>query len=473
MPTNDKTRGFHRVLRRFDVTLFTVCAILVIDQLAASAAIGTSAVFWWMFTLILFFVPYALIAAELGAAYPEEGGIYAWVRRAYGARWGARASWLYWINVALWMPSVYVLFAGMLSQMFAPEMSLWTKIAMGIAMTWITVYLNIISLNIGKWVPNVGAVIKALIMLSIGIGGVVYAMRHGLANDMSLPGLAPTWQAGLAFLPVIVYNFMGFELMSGASEEMANPQRDVPRAIIISGLLIAAFYLLATVGMLIALPVSQIGLIEGLLDSLHRLFDELRWGAGFVTLLGIGALFTFVANMVTWTIGANRSASEAAERGDLPPVFGKLHATHRTPANAALITGAVSTAVIILYGLVAANAEELFWTLFAFSSIVFLLPYLLMFGAFLKLRRTDAARPRPYRVPGGAPVARLLALLCVLFIVQAIVLFIWVPGAAFDRQKGLVILGGVLGTLIIGEALIWRALRAARATQQQPAPQGT
>jgi glutamate:GABA antiporter len=461
MTINSEARGFNRVLRRVDVTLFTVCAILVIDQLAAAASIGPSAVFWWVFTLLLFFIPYALISAELGAAYPEEGGIYAWVRRAFGARWGARASWLYWVNVALWMPSVYVLFAGMFAQMFAPEMSLWTKIGIGIAMTWITVYVNVISLNIGKWIPNAGAVIKALIMVSIGVGGAIYALRHGVANDMTPRGMTPTWGAGLAFLPVIVYNFMGFELMSGASEEMTNPQRDVPRAIIVSGLLIAAFYLLATIGILIALPVEQIGLIEGLLDSLHRLFDEYPWGSAFVTALGIGALFTFLANMVTWTIGANRSAAEAAKRGDLPQLFGALHPLHRTPANAALITGMVSTAVIVLYGFLAATAEDLFWTLFAFSSIVFLLPYLLMFAAFLVLRRTDADRPRPYRVPGAKGTARVLVALCMAFIIQAIVLFIWVPGD-FDADKALAIGAGVLATVVVGEVLIALARRGER-----------
>jgi amino acid transporter len=461
MTDKTRNRGFHRVLRRIDVTLFTVCAILVIDQLAAAASIGSSAIFWWSFTLVFFFIPYALISAELGAAYPEEGGIYSWVRRAFGPRWGARASWLYWVNVALWMPSVYVLFAGMFAQMFAPGMSLWTKIAIGIAMTWITVYMNVISLQIGKWIPNAGAVIKALIMVSIGVGGAIYAMRHGMANDMSLRSFAPTWGAGLAFLPVIVYNFMGFELMSGASEEMTNPQRDVPRAIIISGLLIAAFYILATVGMLIALPTEQIGLIEGLLDSLHRLFDEYAWGSAFVTLLGLGALFTFLANMVTWTIGANRSVSEAADRGDLPKVFGTLHPTHRTPASAAIITGVASTTVIVLYGLLAASAEDLFWTLFAFSSIVFLLPYLLMFAAFLVLRRTDADHPRPYRVPGGNGMARVLVALCIGFILQAIVLFIWVPGE-FDATQALAVGGGVVATIVVGEVLIELARRRER-----------
>ena len=459
MSANTSPRAFRRVLRGLDVTLFSVCAILVIDQLAASAAIGPSAIFWWLFTLVLFFIPYGLITAELGAAYPEEGGIYAWVRRAFGPRWGARASWLYWVNVALWMPSVYVLFAGMFSQMFFPEMSLTSKIALGILMTWITVWFNVIALSVGKWVPNAGAVVKALIMLAIGAGGILYASRHGVANDLSLANLRPSLGAGLAFLPVIVYNFMGFELMSGAGEEMRNPGRNVPLAILVSGVLIAAFYLLATTGILIALPVEQIGLIEGLLDSLHRLYDGFPGGATFVTLLGIGALFTFLANMVTWTLGANRSAAEAAERGDLPRVFGRLHPVHLTPASAAIITGVVSTVVMIVYGFLAADAEDLFWTLFAFSSIVFLLPYLLLFAAFVRLRMVDRERLRPYRVPGGNNVARFLAAVCAVFILQAIVLFVWVPGEATDWMKAASIGIGVLLTLAVGEWLIQRSAR--------------
>jgi amino acid transporter len=117
--------------------------------------------------------------------------------------------------------------------------------------------------------------------------------------------------------------------------------------------------------------------------------------------------------MVTWTLGANRSAAEAASRGDLPAVFGKLHARHATPANAAMITGVVSTVVMLLYGFMASDTEDLFWTLFAFSSIVFLLPYLLMFAAFVRLRHADPGRPRPYRVPGGRRTAWILLTLLV------------------------------------------------------------
>ena len=450
------SKGFNRVLRSLDMTLFTVCAILVIDQLAASASIGAQAMFWWVFTLIFFFIPYGLITAELGSTYPDQGGIYSWVQRAFGGRWGGRTAWLWWINVALWQPSVYIIFTGIFAQLFIPDLGLWPQIGIAIVLTWITTYINVITLDAGKWVPNIGAVFKAVIMLSLGLGGIWYAMNHGVANPINLETMSPSWGAPLAFLPVIVYNFLGFELMSGAGAEMENPARDVPKAIITSGIFIAAFYLLGTVGILIALPMDDIGLISGIMDTFTKLFGDAAFGPAIVMILGIMALYTFLANMVTWTLGANRSAAQAANEGHLDPIFAKLSETRQTPANAAVVTGIVTTVVIIVYGFMATNAEDLFWTLFAFASVVFLICYLFMFAAFLRLRMIDGGHPRAYRVPGGNAGAWIMALLCIAFIVQAIVFFIYTPGA-FDIKYAATIVAGVIVTAIIGEVLISRA----------------
>jgi amino acid transporter len=449
-----KEKGFKKVLKGLDMTLFTVCAILVMDTLAPSAAIGTSSISWWLITLVLFFIPYGLITAELGTTYPEQGGLYIWVKKAFGEKWAARTTWLYWINVALWMPSVYILFAGMFAQLFFPDMSLWMQIGIGIVMTWVTVWIGCIKMDAGKWVPNIGALIKALIMIVIGVGAIIYATRNGVANDLSFSNLLPEWNAGLAFLPVIVYNFMGFELMSGASEEMKNPGKDIPRAIITAGALIAVFYLLGTVGMLLALPVENIGLISGIIDTLQTLLGTTGIGGVVVIILGIAALYSFLANMVTWTMGANRTAAEAAKENELPAVFGKEHPTYKTPTGAFLITGIVSTVVIVLYGFFAGSAEDLFWTLFAFSSMVFLLPYLALFPAFLKLRRTDAAVERPYKVPGGKVLAWIFAVICEVFIIQAIVFFIYIPGEPIDWAFAAPVLIGVVLTLVVGEILM-------------------
>lgn len=447
-------KGFKKVLRSLDMTLFTVCAILVMDTLAPSAAIGASSISWWVITLVLFFIPYGLITAELGTTYPEQGGLYVWIKNAFGEKWAARTTWLYWINVALWMPSVYILFAGMFSQLFFPDMGLWMQIGIGIVMTWITVWIGTMTLETGKWIPNIGAIFKAVIMVVIGVGAFFYAKAHGVANDLSFKAILPEWGAGLAFLPVIVYNFMGFELMSGASGEMKNPGKDIPRAIITSGALIAVFYILGTVGILMALPLDQLGLVSGIVDTLKILLGGTPVGNAVVVVLGVAALYSFLANMVTWTIGANRTAAEAAKEHELPEIFGREHPVKKTPTGAFILTGIVSTVVIILYGFMAGNAEDLFWTLFAFSSMIFLMPYLALFPAFLKLRHADSKAVRPYRVPGGKPLAIILAVICELFIIQAVVLFVWVPGQPMDWAFAGPVLIGVLITLVVGEIMI-------------------
>lgn len=454
MTTQVQSTGFKKVLHALDMTLFSICAIIVLDTLGASAAIGPSTISWYIITLILFFIPYGLITAELGSTYPEQGGIYIWVRRAFGEKWAARTTWYYWINVALWMPSVYVLFAGIFSQLFFPDLSLTWIIIIGIVMSWVTVLIGIITLEIGKWVPNTGAILKAVIILVLGIGGIVFAIRNGVANDLSFGAILPSWDAGLAFLPVIVYNFLGFELMSGAGEEMKNPGRDIPRAIIIAGGLIAFLYLFATIGMLLALPLDQLGLVSGIVDTLKAILGESGIAHVVVIILGISALYTFFANMVTWTMGANRSAAQAADEGTLPALFGKLHPVNKTPVGAYLITGIVSTVVIIIYGFLAGSNEDLFWTLFAFSSIIFLLPYLMLYPSFLKLRSSDPDRPRPYTFPGGKSFAWIMSIIGIIFVVQAIVFFLWVPGNPIDWSYDIPILIGVAITLLVGEILL-------------------
>jgi amino acid transporter len=151
--------ALERVLGRLDLVLFTVCAILTIDTLASSAAMGAAWFSWWFITMTVFFIPYGLITAELGSAWPGEGGVYVWVREAFGPRWGSMAAWMYWINNASWIPSVYLIFAGTFGQIFLKTHSTWQEAGIAIALTWLTVAVGIVRLEVSKWLPNVGAVV--------------------------------------------------------------------------------------------------------------------------------------------------------------------------------------------------------------------------------------------------------------------------------------------------------------------------
>ncbi|MCV6626565.1 MAG: APC family permease, partial [Cellvibrionaceae bacterium] len=431
--------------------LFTVSAILLLDTLASAASVGVSSIFWWLFLGLLFFVPFGLISAEMGTSYPEQGGVYAWVRDAFGKRWGSRVSWAYWVNTALWNPAIFILFAGVFKQMFAPDLSLAWQIGIGIGLSWLVVLINILTLDIGTWVPNLGAILKIVIFIALIFGGLVYVQEHGMANEISLATLAPSWGSSLEYIPAIVYGMLGFELMSASSDEMENPARDIPKAIFWSGLIILSFYSLGTFGVLAAVPVADVNLVEGLVDTLNQFYAGSALGAGFVTVLGVAALYTFFSNGVTWALGCNRAMAEAAIEGEMPKLLGYEHPRHGTPVGAAVALGLVSTAVLLLYGLMASSNEDLFWSLFAFSAVIFFLTYVGMMLAFLKLRRVDADKPRPFRAPAGM----VLALLCLSVIVLSIVLFIYVPGEGMQWP----VLIGTLVTLLLGEGLLRLAER--------------
>lgn len=439
-----------KTLKLRDMILFTVSAILLADTLTAAASVGASSVSWWLILGVVFFIPFAMICAEMGCAYPEQGGIYAWIRDGYGGRWASRATWCYWVNTAVWIPAIYILFAGVFKQMFWPELSMFGQIMIGIVLTWIAVAVNVVTLDVGKWVPNIGALLKIAIFVAIIIGAGVHILDHGMANPLTFETMKPDWSSSAQYIPAIIYGMLGFELVSAGSDEMKDPARDVPRAIFISGVIIILLYILGTIAVLAAIPAGDINLVEGLIDTLTLFFGQSTAGKALVMILGLGALFSFFSNGVTWALGCNRAAAEAAQEGELPAIFAREDSKRGTPVGAAVLMGVVSTICLGLYGFMSGSNEDLFWSLFAFSAVIFLLPYQGMLLTFLKMRRVDADHARPYRVPGGYGAATLAAGLCIAILGISIFLFVYTPGSGFEWA----VVGGVVVTLIIGEFVI-------------------
>ncbi|MGH8221813.1 MAG: APC family permease, partial [Woeseiaceae bacterium] len=344
-----------KTLGQRDIVLFTVSAILLLDTLAAGATVGASSVFWWLFLGVVFFVPYALICSELGTTYPEQGGLYAWIRDAFGRRWASRATWAYWVNTSVWMPAIFILFAGIFSQVFMPDLSLRAQIGIGIGLTWIAVAVNVVTLDIGKWIPNVGAVLKIIVMLALVGGAILYTTDHGMANPLTISSMTPNWGNSLQYLSVIIYGMLGFELVSAGSEEMKNPARDIPAGIFISGLIIIVLYTATTIAILAAIPAGDINLVEGLMETLYLFFGTSGTGHTFAVALGAAALFTFFSNGVTWALGCNRAMAEAAAEREFPALLAYEHRRFGTPVGAALVMGLISTAVLVLYSFLAAS----------------------------------------------------------------------------------------------------------------------
>jgi glutamate:GABA antiporter len=448
-----------RVLGRADLVLFSVCAILTIDTLASAASMGVAWFSWWAITMVLFFVPYGLITAELGSAWPGEGGVYVWVREAFGPFWGSTVAWMYWINNAYWIPSVYLIFAGTFGQIFLKTHSPWQEAGIAIVMTWLTVAVGIVRLEVSKWVPNLGAVVKALIFLALGVLGLSALFRgKAPANEFSAARLMPRWNDSLAYFPALLYSTFGFELMSSAGGEMRNPKRDVPIVIFWSGALIAILYSFATGGILFAVPIEKLSIVTGTWDALAVLGKQWgRAGDTAVFILGIGFLYACVANVVTWSLGANRVAAVAAEEGVLPAALGRLHPRFKTPHLAFVAMGVVSTVLLVGGALLSSSQSNIFWMTFRLTALCLLLCYLLVFPAFLVLRKRRPDQPRPYRLPGGNGVAAVAAWVCTLYIFGGCVIFFAPSPTSQAPLKEALILGAeTVATLVVGWLLIPR-----------------
>lgn len=417
--------SYDRVLGRADLVLFTVSAILTIDGLASATSVGFAWFTWWTILMVLFFIPYGLITAELGSTWTAEGGPYVWVHAGLGPRAASMTAWLYWINLVYWTPSLLLVFAATFDAIFLGSGSLALQTGIAFVLTWLTVGIGIIRLRISKWIPNLGAVVKAAIFLGLGLLGLASLVSgRPPANAFGFEALAPRWDATVAYLPVLVFNVLGFELMSSAGEEMRNPQRDVPRAILLAGVLVSLLYGLGTLGILLAVPLESLSVVTGTWDALEILGEEMGSGARWVVLaLGLGFLWACIANIVTWSLGANRVAASAARDGLLPPFLGRLHPRFNTPHIVFLWMGVIGSALLVGNALLAGKTVNVFWMLFKLQGVCFLLSYAGVFPAFVILRYRAASNKRPYRVPGGTSSAWILALVSWTFVMAGVVLF--------------------------------------------------
>ncbi|MGL5541631.1 MAG: APC family permease, partial [Erysipelotrichaceae bacterium] len=226
----------------FSMTLFTVCGILVLDTFVAPAIIGVSSITLWILTAIFFFVPYGFVIAELGATYPDDGGIYAWIKRAFGDMIATLNGWFYWVNVAFWMPAVFIAFASWFALAYVPNLSGWGQAAIAVAMCWLIVWIGIRGVELSMKLTTIAAMLKVGVLLIFGILGIVYGLRNGFANSFELQDFIPTFDNALMFAPAIVYNFLGFELISSIANELEDPKRDIPKMAILAGIIITCLY---------------------------------------------------------------------------------------------------------------------------------------------------------------------------------------------------------------------------------------
>jgi len=439
------------------VLLSVICVVFVAEAAAPVAALGNSQFFWWIFMIILFLIPYGLIASELGTTYPGDGGLYDWINKAFpGSKWGARASWWYWLNFPLWMASLAVMCPDLVNIAFGIQVGLLPSAFIQLAFVWIVTFIAFYPVCDNIIILNVCAIIKVALALLVGAMGIYFGAKNGFVNDMSPASFLPSFDLNsLSFISVIIFNMLGFEIVCTFSDDMTNPTKQIPQAIVLGGFLIAAIYLLGGFGIGAAIPTAEVSADSGLIDAVTLMSGQ--EGGIFIGAVALLFMVTLLGNMISWSMGVNSTACYAAENGDMPKFFTKRWAKNDMPIGAALMNGIVAT-VVVLLGVVmsvVAPESELFWSFFALNLVLLLMSYLPVFPAFLKLRKTDPDTTRPFRVPGGPGLNKAMAVIPMILIVVSVI-FTAIP-LSFDPDTLAATLPITIGAVIcilLGEVLI-------------------
>jgi amino acid transporter len=428
----DRRRSEHAKLRRelgrADAICFLIAAIVVLDTLGAVARGGAQTVVWLAFVSALFFVPAGLVISELGTAFPYEGGPYVWARMAFGRLAGSLVALIYWIETPVWIGgSLAITGTAAVDRLIVPVDGAW-RLVFVFAFIWLTIALASAPLHIGKWIPATCAVVQVALLAFFTLTVGIYAAEHGV-HGVGTGDLAPSWAVFIVAAPVLVYNFIGFELPSTTAEEMRDPQRDIPAAIARAGALTAILYCVPILAIVLVLPPGDITSLTGFIDALASVFVVYGPAADAV---GAAAAAAFVwvlfTNGLTWVIGSSRTQVAASLDGAAPRALGAISERTGTPVRATVLAGIISTLTAGATFAVAGDSNEKYFSVVLTLSIALLaLASLPVFGALVRLRRSHPGAHRPFRVPGGHAGAWIASALATGWCALAFAAILW-PG---------------------------------------------
>jgi amino acid transporter len=428
-----------KVLKRWDLVFFSVCAIIGLDAISGLAKFGLwQAVTWLVIFVFIFLLPYGLISAELASTFPAEGGMYTWVRMAYGKLPAGITSMLYWIANAIWIGGTLAgaTIASINSFYMHPnghgDLGWLPSMAIGLIFVWVNIAIAVVSLRQGKWAANIGAYLKAIAVIFFSILVVGFLVKKGLpVGHAPISGLKPSVTGFLAVIGSIVFLLVGFELESGASEEMVNPQRDVPVGVLRSGVITVVLYIMVVAGILIALPEKTLNNASGFTNAFQVVNQGVFGTGGGAKFLGyifaVIIILTLVGSGSVWILGSCRVQAMAALDGAAPRILGRF-SKQGTPIAMAILSGIIgSFFVIYIFAVLKGSLTSFFSVMLALALSTAVLCYLFSLPAVITLRRKFPEVKRPFRVPGGPVVLWLCVILSELCVVLTGFTLLW-PG---------------------------------------------
>jgi amino acid transporter len=443
-----------------DLILFYVVTGISLRWIATAAAAGPSSIVIWIGAWLAFYTPLALSVLELSSRYPNEGGLYVWSKRAFGDFSGFISAWTYWTSNLPYFPAI-LYFAA--SNALFIRSGAWGHlsnnatfyIAFSLIALAVVTWLNVIGLDVGKWLHNLGALAMWIPVMIVIVMGMIAWNRFGSATAFTTHTLIPKTNLNdIIFWSVLTFAFGGCETASFMGEEIKNARRTIPFAIFVAGLTVTFCYIVGTVSVMLALPASEVSDLQGLMQAITKTAERIGWqgvipfAAFMIALSNLGAAGAYLAAVarLPFVAGIDRF---------LPPVFGALHPRWRTPWVALVVQSALG-AVFVFLGQAGTSVKGAYDVLVSMGVITYFIPYLYLFAAMFKLQ-SEPAGPDVIRVPGGKPVARLVAIVGFITTSLTIAISLLPPPDEPNKPLAVIKVVGLCGLLVlIGVAIFYR-----------------
>lgn len=386
----------------FSLVFLIVAAIDSIRNLPATAIFGPSLIFFFLFSAIVFLFPISMIAAEFASRYPEEGGVFHWVRNALGETWAILAIWLQWINTMVWYPTMLSFIAGTAAYLFDPALAQKKEFIVGIVLIvfWSLTFLNMRGIHVSAAVNTVCAVVGLMVpmfvLIILGICWVLFGnpIQVTFTVDTVFPTLAASqnWVSLIAIMAA----FLGMELAGVHVTDIAKPQKNFPKALGWSVFALLFTMILGSLSIAMVIPQKQIRLVDGIMQTFTLFFEafHIPW---FVPILTVLIIVGSIGSMINWLVSPARGLLHAAEHGFMPKFFAKKN-SFGVPIRVLIIQGILVTMFCMLIVLMP-SINAFYWFLTALSTELYMIMYILLFISALKLGRPKEAFS--YKIPLG------------------------------------------------------------------------
>lgn len=389
----------------FSLVMINIIAVDSLRSLPFSASYGLSLVFYYVLAALVFFLPISLIVAELATGWPNKGGIYVWVKEAFGERWGFAVIWLQWIYNVVWYPTILAFIAATCAYVIHPSLAdnKIYLVASVLVVFWASTLINCFGMRLSSHISSLCAIFGTLLpMLFIITLGIIWVMNHQplqiqFTKAQLFPKVIDFGQ--LSFLLAILFGLVGMEMSASHADEVKSPEKSFPRAISLSTIIIFVSLVLSSLAIALVVPTTQLNIVTGLIQAFSLFFNSyhLFWMTPIIAVLivvgGIGSV-------AAWVIGPTKGLLIAAIDGNIPKFFAKIN-RHGAPI-VLLISQAVLCTLLCIVFLLMPTVSSSYWVLTAITAQFAMMVYIAMFAAGLYLHHKKPAVTRSYKIPFGS-----------------------------------------------------------------------